>query len=354
MEKQLKGNIEKCQSCGGDLIFSPKTQMLLCTKCNNMYDFDKTKDYKKHEIQDALDSKFDKSRWVQENKVLSCKTCGAKIILNNLEFTATCPYCKSTTVAETDELPGIPPDAIIPFKFDKETASNKFSEVVKKKKFLPNNFKKKIPRTNIQGVYIPTFSFDAETYSDYKGVLYEEVSHTDSQGRTHTTKRYFHIAGNKTMSHRDVIVEASSKINQKQLIEVLPFDNEDLYKFEENFVRGYSIEHYDTDTVECHKQAKNIMDARIRSEILSKYHYDGVSYLTINTNYLNELFLYKISPIYTFEFDYKEKKRIVLMNGQTGKLGKGLPKSGWKITLLVLGIILGIALIILLIMLLSK
>lgn len=354
MTKQLKSSTQKCKSCGGDLVFSPSQQNLLCTKCGNTYDFEKIKNFKKHDISEAGVSKFDKAEWQKENKVIACKACGAKIDLNNLEFTATCPYCKSTSVAETSELPGIPPDAIIPFKFDEEEASKKFAEIVKKKKFVPNSLKKKIPKTSIQGVYIPAFTFDADTDSNYKGVLYQNIEHTDSKGRTYTTRRYFPISGNKKLEHRDVMIEASSKLNQKKLTEILPFDNEDVYKFDKSFVRGYSVEHYDTDTVESHTQARNIIDSRIRSAILSKYSYDGVSSLTINTKYYNEKFLYRISPIYTFEFDYKEKKRIVLMNGQTGKLGKGLPKSGWKITLLVLGILLGIVLIVVLMILLSE
>ena len=343
MTKELKSTFEKCETCGGDLKFDPKTQTLICGKCGMFYDFPKDKKFKKHPIVDAEKSKFDLDQWKQENRVIACKNCGARVILNNLEFAATCPYCKSNSVIETDQLPGIKPDEINPFAFNEKDAEQKFIDEVKKKFFVPSKFKKSNPKSKIQGIYIPGFSFDAGTISTYKGMLYEHETHRDSQGRSHTTISYKPISGTENMVHKDVMIEASTKITQSQLDGILPFKSENTYRFDQNFVRGYFVEHYDTDTTKCYETAKAVMDKKIRKQILSHYSYDGVSYLNVNTTYFNEYFLYRISPIYTFEFDYKRKKRVVLMNGQTGKLGKGLPKSGWKITFVVIIIVLIVA-----------
>ena len=44
--------------------------------------------------------------------------------------------------------------------------------------------------------------------------------------------------------------------------------------------------------------------------------------------------------MYKFEYDYKQKKYVTYMNGQTGKIDSKLPKSAGKITLIVLLILL--------------
>ena len=53
-------------------------------------------------------------------------------------------------------------------------------------------------------------------------------------------------------------------------------------------------------------------------------------------------------PVYTFEYEYKKKKYITIMNGQTGKIGKGLPISPLKVSLVVILVILVISSIFLL------
>ena len=47
-------------------------------------------------------------------------------------------------------------------------------------------------------------------------------------------------------------------------------------------------------------------------------------------------------PVYTFEFMYKDKKYITYMNGQTGKVGSGLPISKVKVAF---GIILSVLIV---------
>lgn len=347
--KQLKSTTQKCEGCGGNLIFSPKHQQLYCTKCEKLTNFNKSKAITKHSIADAEKSKFNESAWATENKVIACKTCGAKIVLNNLEYTTNCPYCGSSAVSVTTELPGMAPDIIIPFAFDEQDAQDKFLVGVKKKMFIPSIFKKKNTEKKIYGIYIPTFGFDADTSSNYSGVLIRVESYTGADGKTYSRDVPFAISGNKKLSHRDVTIESSSKIDQLQLESILPYDIKEAYDFDENFIRGYVVEHYNVDGVECHKAAKRIIDANIQRKILSQYSYDKVASLSIKTQYFNEKFLYKVSPIYMFEFVYKNKTYKPIMNGQTGKLGKGLPKSKIKITFFVLGIVAIVVAIILLI-----
>ena len=72
--------------------------------------------------------------------------------------------------------------------------------------------------------------------------------------------------------------------------------------------------------------------SKIKSSILSEYNYTNVVKLDINTSYLDRKYSYTLLPVYTIEYEYKKKKVINIMNGQTGRIGKGLPVSPLKVS----------------------
>ena len=102
---------------------------------------------------------------------------------------------------------------------------------------------------------------------------------------------------------------------------------------------GYTIEQYESTVDECKVISKRIMEENIKGEILSKYSYDRVCYFEMTTNYANEKYMYHLFPIYKCEYKYKNKTYTTLMNGQTGRVGKGYPISVLKILLVVFGAI---------------
>jgi len=339
-KKTLKSSFVKCEGCGGGLIFAPKEQALKCEHCGQIKEFDKNKEYQKHNLTDKPTSFEGYKEWINENKVLKCQTCGAEVILHSLEYSGVCPYCGSSYVSEIKQLPGLVPDAVIPFKFDEEGASERFVLGVKRKFFVPRAFKKKIQTDKIKGIYIPTFSFDANSVTVYRGVL----SRTISGGPNGTMRtENFSIGGTKKLDINDLLIETSSQIDQSQMQKILPYNIGEAYKFDENFIRGYVVEHFETAFDECYKQALESMKQKIKQEILSGYYYTGVVSFQMVPNFSDEKFAYKLVPIYQFEYQYKNKPYRTQMNGQTGKIGGGLPISGWRVFLVVLMVLAFIA-----------
>lgn len=329
--KILDASFSKCDNCGGGMIFSPKSQGLECEHCKSVKQFEKNKEYIKHNLKDKPTSFEGYKKWKEENKVLKCETCGAQVILHNLEYSGTCPYCGSSYVSETKNLPDMAPDAIIPFKFDEEEATLRFKTGVKKKFFVPRAFKKKISADKVKGIYIPTFSFDANTQTTYSGRL----SRTETYGKN-TTVKQFNIAGTQDLNIVDEMIETSSHITQNELKKLLPFNMNEAYKFDENFIRGYVVEHFETAFEACYSDAKKAMMQTIKSTILSRYNYDSVISFSMQPNFFDEKYTYRLVPIYQFEYKYKNKPYITKMNGQTGKIGGGLPISPWRVMLVVL------------------
>lgn len=337
MEEKIKSTQSKCKACGANLYFCPNSQDLACEKCGNHYPIINDGTIETHELfKENVQAQEKHDKYVEKNKVFKCPNCGANVILNTYEISKSCPYCGTNLVIDTDVLPGNKPDACIPFVFDEASASEKFAIGIKKKFWAPRKFKKGIPQNQIKGIYIPSFAYDLDTVSIYRGRLYNESTHTDSDGHSHTERNYFSISGTHTSRFEDEIVECSSKMNQRDIMGVLPFNHSEQKAYTNEYILGYSVEHYDKNAIDSYPICKTIVDGKIRNQILRKYSYDGVDYLNVNSEYSNQKYRYYLLPVYRFDYIYKNKHYITYMNGQTGRVDNNVPKSRFKIFLAIL------------------
>lgn len=337
--KNLKVDDAGCPSCGSTMIYSPQRQKLYCESCQTTKDIKFVALKEKHPYDQLKLTKQDKDYNAQIVN-LSCPNCGASVINNAKGYSDICPYCNSALVANNIVDSVLKPDGIIPFVFSNEEASQKYRQGIKKKWFIPNKFKKAPPTENIKGIYIPCFSYDADTDSTYSGRLATDHTHTDSQGRSHTVTTYKNISGIQKSQQRDILVETSSKINQIQLDEILPYNYSNLVKFNTSFIIGYSVEHFDKSLKDCKIIAENIMNENIKQIILNKYSYDRVVSFNLDTVFTNNMYNYNLIPIYKCDYTYKNKNYTTIMNGQTGMVGGGVPRSPIKITFFVMFILL--------------
>lgn len=316
---------KKCGSCGGNLMFSPLSQNLVCEKCGNQTSIESSNNVVKHNIDSNFDNIGTNDKFV--NITYSCQNCGANLKSNNLNYSTKCAYCGSNSIIADFSKSDIYPDAIIPFEIDKSKIYETFKQNVKHKPFLPNAFKKSFNIDNAQSFYFPSFCFDANTSSSYKGTLYYTT--TDNEGHSHT--HYFNIKGNKDVTIKNLSIESSSILTQSQLEGIKPFDFSKAKTFNADYLRGFETEYHDCSLQSCYKLSKPYIKEIIKNQILSKYSYSGVDSLNINTQYFNEKYFYCLLPAYKISCNYKEKNYNTIMNGQTGKIDGKLPKSKVKI-----------------------
>ena len=346
MAKNIKSGLSKCPGCGGNLLFSPQTQDLVCEHCALHVELAKDKNINKHDYVSGKNFD-DNDEWAEGSRSYRCKSCGGQVSLVGFEISKICPYCGSTYVSEVKTLPGLKPDAVIPFAFDKTTAKLKFKEQIKHKVFVPTTFKKALPESKIYGLYVPTFSFDADVSATYNGVLEENYTTKDKDGNTIVKTHSFRVSGEMDDKFENVVIESSQKMTQNEIDSILPYDHSRAYNYDEGFVRGFFVEHYEDSLDKCYNLAENVMNINVRKKILFRYRYDRVVYLNVDANYSNKKYAYKLAPVYKFEYSFKKKKYLTCMNGQTGNIQNNLPKSGWKIFGLVFGIVAFIAFIVL-------
>ena len=329
--------IDVCSSCGGKVEFSPKDKALKCVKCDKLYSINYKQTTEKHPI-DWVPDNGKLVQWSEQNRSYKCETCGAEIVFNKYNIAQTCQYCNSNSLVPLKDLPGLKPEIVLPFKITKEEAKTEFSARVKKRHFLPLDFKRNLPRTEISSTYISSFTFECFVEANYSGRQRITRTERDSDGRSRTVTSYRHFSGTIKHQFDNLVVEANDKINQSEIKNVLPYNFNESYDYEDDFIKGYNVSYYNQSVEQAKEVAKNDAYKEIEKMIRNKY--SSIDSLTINPTYSNIKYNYALLPMYFVNFNYKNKPYTNIMNGQTGKIGGSVPRSGLQITIFVLSILL--------------
>lgn len=332
-EKEVDTDNIKCPSCGSNLEFSPQTQTLVCPHCGYKEAF--SNDAVAEEL--SIESAFaNAEQWNDDSVVFGCENCGAKVVLDKSETAKCCPFCGTAHVVKLEELSGIKPNAVLPFKLALNQAAERCKAWAKKKIFAPKAFKKTLSPENVKGVYAPCFTFDSKTESKYVGRI--GVTHTRTVGsgknkRVETYTVWKRISGRYSYDFDDVTVFAGDKIPQERLRKLAPFDTNNSKKYESEYLLGFMAYRYEKDIKTSWGDAKKEMDKRLRNLILSQYHYDKVDFLDVSTSHSDVTYKYVMLPVYVGNYKFKKKSYSFYVNGHTGKVTGKSPVSIIKVAL---------------------
>ena len=327
-------DIIKCVNCGADMAFDPKSGALKCDFCDSGKPIECVATYDR-----------DYYKYVDEGKVREggfvyrCPNCDAETTVEDFSTAVDCPFCGATNIVKTEELSGLKPDSVLPFTKEKNEVSLSALKYIKKKIFAPRKLKKTFAPDAFKGVYIPNFNFNADTFSNYNGTLGEYYQVTVGSGnnkRVETRVRYFNVNGTMTKSYRDILMEASSHINQKVLNKLAPYDTANSVAYRAEFLAGFSAERYSTSLKDSFSFAKPGIDADIRKSIIAKYNADVVQSLSVNTTYSPLTFKYMLLPLWICAYSYKTKLYNLFVNGRSAKVTGKVPVSPLRVLIAVL------------------
>lgn len=340
LEKEAQHDIYECPGCGANLKYSPDEEALYCEYCKTTISLKGEASEEELDFLSNVDNVHD--TWSDETVIVACDNCGSKNVISKKDITSHCPFCGSASVIKIDELVGEKPNRVIPFKIGNDGAVAAYKKWIKKKFFAPSKIKKDIPNPILTGVYIPTWTYDANSLSTYRGRLGEHYTVTVGSGdnrRTETRTRYFYISGVHNSEHDDILICSGKKLEQKVLDRLAPYNTNDSYVYDERYLAGFVAEHYELSLKDGWDIAKAKAKEKIESEILSKYHYDVVSFLHVNSKYDSITYKYVILPVWICNYAYNNKKYQFMVNGESGKLVGKAPVSPIKVCVLIFIII---------------
>jgi hypothetical protein len=215
---------------------------------------------------------------------------------------------------------------------------------------------KKVGSTEaIKGTYVPHWTYDAQTETDYTGergehyYTTETIQVDDGNGhmRTETVQvqhtRWSPASGHVTHAFDDVVVPASHLLPAERLDKMGPWKLEEAKAYEPEYLAGYSAVRYDVDPDAGLTVAHEEMEGVIRKDCCDDIGGDVQRVSTINVRYAATMFKLLLLPIWIASYLYAGKTYQVFVNANTGEVIGDRPYSKVKIVLAILLVVLVVA-----------
>ncbi len=344
---------KKCPECGGVMDFDPATGGLKCPYCDHTEAIESPAgEGVDAEPKRAEELDFDEVEhtancdWGVATKTVICKSCGGEMIYDAMQTAGECPYCGSNQIMDAADQNSIAPGGLVPFKLDSGQADEAFRKWIKSLLFCPNAAKKYTKSGAFKGLYLPYWTFDAKTISDYTARY--GIDDHDDDGKTSTTWRK--TSGTFRLNIDDELVIASNQYDDKMLSGIEPFNTGDNIAYEPKYISGFICERYSVGIKDAWTKAKEKIKKKIENGITQKikkeHNADRVDRLKFDTDISDITYKYLLLPVWMSSFKYEGKIYKFIVNGQTGKVSGKAPISPWKVALAVLIGIIIIALLV--------
>lgn len=334
--KIVENNRFSCPSCGGYMAYSPKTENLLCPYCKTempiLHDDTEIEEF------DLFEENLSLHTWDEEKRYIKCSACSGQTILDATDITSECVFCGSKLVTEIKE-EGLMPEGVIPFKIEKLTAKKNIKRWVKGKFYAPSVLKKSLKLEKIKSLYLPYFTYDSATETQFTcqvGHYYYVTRRRNNKTVRERRIRWHRESGQINEFYDDILVHASTKVDEKLINRMHSFDLESLMPYHKGYVVGHTAERYGTSLMDGWRVAKNYVKQDLTNKVRHRVGGDQVKGISLSTHYDQVKYKHILLPIWLTHYYYKEKLYHVYINGQNGRVVGSYPKSLGKILVTVL------------------
>jgi DNA-directed RNA polymerase subunit RPC12/RpoP len=355
----------RCPGCGADLQFAPEGGCLTCPYCGHQEQIAPAAGaVEERSYEEYLQLHPDRMNTLAEGALeVACQTCGATVAFTPPQVAGECDFCGSPLVAQAKNAdPILAPEGVLPFRVTQDQATDAIRRWLASRWFAPSALKKFAAQEGIGGTYIPFWTYDAYTVSQYTGergehyYTTETYTDTDSDGNTVTKTRevqhtaWYPASGAVERWFDDILIPATRSLPPNRLAALAPWDLEELTAYDPAYLSGYKAQRYQVNLAEGFELAKQQAAGVIESDVRADIGGDEQRVFQIATSYSAITFKHLLLPIYVGAYRFGEKVYQVVVNGRTGQVQGERPYSFWKIFFFALSLL---ALIVALILLFS-
>lgn len=370
-----------CASCGAKLSFAPGSKTLKCGYCGTVNDIPDTDDKVQELSLEEWLSQLEGKQETHQQEQVKCSNCGGEQTMAANLFASACTFCATPITSKSYAQRLIKPKSLVPFKVTKAQARDKWRAWIKGLWLAPSALKKFAQGDGgIKGVYVPYWTFDAQTFSRYAGQRgddhTERYQTTNDKGERVTESRtvtvWSNVSGNVSFFHDDVLVPASNSFaslaNRKtggakeaqQAVAAVggramsmalgslagqfgagmrTWNTKELVPYQDEYITGFQAEAYQVGLRAAFVEGKKQIDSKVEDLVRADIGGDHQRISSLNTQYSHLTFKHILLPMWVSAYMFGGKTYRFLVNGQTGEVVGESPKSGWKIFFLVCGIL---------------
>lgn len=341
-----------CDQCGADLRFDPGADQLICDHCGATQAIDRG-DYiapaiRELDFRAAIEDRLSEAE-IEETRTVSCPNCGAQTELSDKDHAAECPFCATPVVTDTGTHRQIKPRGLIPFALDEPQARKAMTDWLGRLWFAPGGLQEYARKgRTMNGIYVPYWTFDADTKSRYSGQRGDDYYETKTVMRDGKAKqvqvrktRWRPASGRVARFFDDVLVLASRSLPKRYTDALPPWDLSALEPYSPHFLAGFRAEGYQVTLEEGYTEARAHMDAVIVRDVKFDIGGDHQRVQSVDTAIKDVTFKHILLPVWLAAYKYRGKTYRFVVNGQTGRVQGERPWSAWKIAVaVVIGLII--------------
>lgn len=340
-----------CEQCGADYRFNPVNGTLTCDHCGHSEPIDAGPwggaSLRELDFDAAIADRLPDSE-IEETRVLSCPNCAAQVEFDPNTHAAECPFCATPVVTDTGVNRHIKPKGVLPFALDEREAHNAMSDWLGSLWFAPNgltDYARKGRR--MQGIYVPYWTFDADTKSRYhgeRGVVYHETRTVMRDGKQMQQMvpkvRWTPKSGRVARMFDDVLVLASRALPKSYTDALEPWDLPALEPYQPEYLAGFRAEAYTVELKDGYTEARQHMARVIERDVRFDIGGDRQRIHMLETDVRDVTFKHILLPVWMAAYKYRGQTFRFVVNGRTGRVQGERPWSAIKITIaVVLGLL---------------
>lgn len=335
-----------CPNCGADYRFAPNDGQLICDHCGHSEKLAESGPWggaiQELDFRAALEARLPEAE-IEETRVSQCPNCGAQVEFDGDTHAAECPFCATPVVTGTGTHRHIKPKGVLPFGLTEKEARAAMTDWLGRLWFAPNGLKDYARKgRKLDGIYVPYWTYDADTKSSYRGergTIYYVTQTVVRDGKTEQVRvqkiRWNAVSGRVARFFDDVLVLASKSLPKKYTDALEPWDLSELKPYTPEFLAGFRAEGYQIELAEGYDEARAIMDRTIDRDVRFDIGGDRQRVHQINTAVSDVTFKHILLPVWMAAYKFRGKTYRFVVNGRTGRVQGERPWSAWKIALAV-------------------
>jgi hypothetical protein len=282
----------------------------------------------------------------------ACPSCDAHTESDLLS--ANCQFCGTPLVADPAAIERVAPEAIMPFGVSKQQAGDALKQWTSSRRFAPSSLKKVSSAETFTGSYLPFWTYDSNTVSDYTGergkhyYVTETYTETVNGQQVTQTRQVQHTSwhsaqGRVSRSFDDVLIPGTTKVETKLIRKLEPWELQTAEPFQQNYLAGFQTVRYDIEPEQGLESAKEQMARVIEADCRTDIGGDEQRVHTVDTAYHDLTYKLMFLPVWFLSYRHAGKLYQVMVNAHTGEVVGHRPYSAIKISLTILAALIVIA-----------
>ena len=340
-----------CSNCGASVAFAPGTTVLKCPYCGAETPLVPTGQPIREHAYAEFAGLPRKPVATVAAQIFTCQGCGA--VTESDKISDRCQFCGAPLVAGVGSGGQVAPEGVLPFGIDRPVLREALRKWASSRWFAPNGLKKVTEAESSHSTYLPHWTYDARTQSQYQGQrgehYFQTETYTDNgQTKTRQVQHTAWHAASGTVAHDfdDVLIVGTTRVTPKHLAALEPWPLPEAQSFRPEYLVGHETLRYDVEPEAGLGTAKSQMGQAIEEDCRHDIGGDEQRVESVNTDYHDVAFKLLLLPVWIACYLHAGKTYNILVNGRTAEVAGERPYSVAKIVAAIVAVLLVIAVIV--------